>query len=953
MSVSLDQWQERMERHFEALSKSRAGSGLPLFALEHGLSNAETEEIGAQLREQLIRRSRLAPHWLLWTIYAAERGYTYEGGEYWQSFEEATPGWENSDRYRISSWFSRFQRNYNGFKPYGPWASHFSIIAWPITHAVLPRYLQRQFAQTLYVLRFQLARLNSIEPTAIGRLLATNVFDASTRFEQFLQQEELVGRMVLALLHQEEIREGEEPLLPATLERIVCDLESIRNARGWLKETGRVVSNRFKGLSKGSGFHSPGGMQGFGTEAVKQARPDIRPDLWLRYKGKGAWDLQIDIPSFKDIAALNPEVRQFLKDTRCVLNGGSVWKPAEWLLSGRRQAVLREWPDPERPLVEFEKPNGTVAHLLQTECRMERGPHWLFRVGRDGIARGITGCIVRPGYEYIIVSMSPAIDLLEGMEACVVNCPNINAIHFTVPQELSDTHEKWFEKKGFKLARTIRVWPAGFPGRRWDGEGKSEWLTTERPCIGIVSDHHVETYQISLNGKESLMVNAGNPGCPTFLQLSELPSGRHFLTIRAQHSDAIVDRPPPNEGFLELRVREPESWMPGSASHAGLIVSVDPHDAALNTFWENNCTLTVLGPPSRQVTPYVVLQSAGEEELFKDQVCGPLELPITQEIWEKRFSDFLRRKQCEWDYLEASSGMLVLDGGDLGRYIIRFEHEVRPLRWVIRQSGDGLTVRLVDETGQKDVEPECYFFEMEQPRVGRRLNLSEALKGRPVESPGGLFVAKTPEYRSSVIVSTGLTGGGLEGLGVHPRHGHISSEPRAIFELLNNLHCWHTARVTGYLAGARRLQVVKRLMLGVVGMMAGWDWSRAEEKLISGGDVANYMDRLHDLALKKGGFASAVRLKAPQVTGGQETLAEWYFELSKRFAICFDEELCRFVIDLASRPHSLPHLYPENLPDIVQRAQSYKNLIRGARLAVFSRMTAAEQQPTLFPEATL
>ena len=38
--------------------------------------------------------------------------------------------------------------------------------------------------------------------------------------------------------------------------------------------------------------------------------------------------------------------------------------------------------------------------------------------------------------------------------------------------------------------------------------------------------------------------------------------------------------------------------------------------------------------------------------------------------------------------------------------------------------------------------------------------------------------------------------------------------------------------------------------------------------------------------------------------------------------------------------------------DLLQRAQSYQNLIRGARLAVFSRMTVAGRQPTLFPEAS-
>lgn len=942
-----------MERHFEALARNRSNSGLPIFALEHGLNSAETEELAEHLRTRLTSGMRFDPHWLLWTVYAAERGYTYEGGEYWQSFEDATPGWESSDRYRVSVWFSRFQKTYNGFKPSGLWASHFSIIAWPITHAVLPRYLQLQFARTLYDLRFQLARLITIEPAAIGRLLATNVYHASTRFEQFLQQEELVGRIVLAFLHQQEAGEGEDPLLPATLDRIVSDLETIRNARGWIKETSRVVSDRFKGLSKGSGPRPEGGMPERGANSNNATRPDIRPDLWLHYKGEGVWDLQIDIPSFKGVAALDPAVRQFLKQTRCLLNGSSVRKPAGWLLSGRRQAVLREWPNPELPLVDFEEQNGTVAHLLESECRMGNRLYWIFRVGRDGIAREISGRIVRPGYEYIIVSRNSVGELLEGMRPCTINCPSVDAIHINVPREPPDHYAQWLKKKDFELARTIRVWPAGFPGRQWDGEGRSEWLTTERPCIGIVSDHRVETYQISLNGKESRVVKAGSPGTPTFLQLSELPPGRHLFTIRAPRPSAIADSLPPHEGCLELRVREPEPWIPGTASHAGLIVSVDPHDAPLNTFWENECVLSVFGPPSRHVTPHVALQTAGEEEIFNRQVCGPLELPITPAVWEKRFSDFLRREKCEWHYLDASSGLLILDGGDLGRYVMRFEHDVRPLRWVLRQSCEGISVRLVDETGQQDVEPQCYFFDMERPRAVRRLDFGKALKGMPVDSPGGLFVAKTPNHRSAVVVSTGLTGDGLEGLGVHPNHGHISSEPHAIVKLLKELHCWHTARVTGYLAGARRHQVMDTLMLGVVGIMAGWDWARMEAKLIHGADVVDCMDRLQSLVEKRSGFASAVRLKAPQTLGDRHAFSSWYFELSKSFRICSDETLCRFAIDLASRPHSLPSFYRESLPDLIRRAQSYRTLMRGARFAVLSSMTAPDRLPMLFPEASV
>ena len=246
MAAPLDKWQDRIERHFSVLAEQRLAMGLPLFALEHGLSDSELDEISGQLRLCLKNGLRLAPYWLLWTIYAAERGYTYGGDEYWQSFEEITPGWDSSDRYRVSAWFSKFQRIYNGVVPSGPWADNFSIIAWPITHAVLPRYLQQQFARALYDLRFMLLRLNSIEPAVIGRMIATNASHVTTRFEQFLQQEELVGRIVLAILHRDP-RQGEEPLLPTTLDRIVRDLEQARNARSWLRETGRIVTDPVQG----------------------------------------------------------------------------------------------------------------------------------------------------------------------------------------------------------------------------------------------------------------------------------------------------------------------------------------------------------------------------------------------------------------------------------------------------------------------------------------------------------------------------------------------------------------------------------------------------------------------------------------------------------------------------------------------------------------------------------
>jgi hypothetical protein len=415
----LDKWQERLERHFESLARKRSSSGLPMFALEHGLEQGELDEIASQLRSRLRGGLELAPHWLLWVIYATERGYTYTGDEYWYSFEESTPAWDFTDRDRIKPWFRKFQKEYNGVVPSGPWAAHRRIIAWPITHAILPRYLQREFARALYELRFRLATLSDLEPSRVGRLVAANAY-ATTRFQEFLQQEELAGRIVLALVGAPSDDEGREPVYRKTLDRIVADLEKVRSARGWLKETQRIVSDRFKGIGHGSAAVQRPASDVRERPVEQLPRPEVRPNLLLRYSGDSSWSVVIDMPDFRGIAALNAEVASFLRRTRCRLNGAPARKPAGWLLSGSRKSVLRTWPDQAKPLLEFEQPNAYLTHLLESECRLSAGPVWLFRIGADGTALEIAGHIVRPGSDYVVVTVGDLPERHAFTSACTI-----------------------------------------------------------------------------------------------------------------------------------------------------------------------------------------------------------------------------------------------------------------------------------------------------------------------------------------------------------------------------------------------------------------------------------------------------------------------------------------------------------------------------------------------------
>jgi len=950
MPTPLEKWQKHLEGHFAALAASRAAPGFPIFALEHGLAEEELDEIAGQLRARVAARRRFAPHWLLWTIYAAERGYGYSGGEYWPSFGESTPGWEYKDRFKLPGWFAKFQKAYNGVVPSGPWAEQFRIIAWPITHAVLPRYLQRHFARALYELRFRLAGLASIEPREIGRMIAANYY-GSARFEEFLQQEELVGRIVLGLLHQDP-REGEAPLLPSTLKRITSDLERVRSARDWLKEVSRVATDRFMGIGRGSrprGY--PVGSDPGGWSEARVPTPDIRPDLQLRYAGKDLWTLIADVPNFKSIAALNADIRQFLRRTRCSLNGAEGKKPAGWILSGNRRAVLKRWPNPDRSLVQFEQSQSTVDQLLETDCRVTAGPVWLFRVGRDGTAREITGRIMRPGLEYVIASKNVLGDLRNGMRSCTIDCEGIEAVRVNVPREVSADYIDWLSKHGLELARTIRIWPAGLPGRNWDGEGSSEWLTTERPCFGIVPDHPVESYLINLGETASTVLRAGSTGHPTFIRLPELVAGTHLLTVKAQRSAAFegVTKSPVHEGYLELRVREPEPWIPGTASHAGLIVTCDPHDAGLDAFWENRFNLSVTGPPHRNVAASVILEDEKGDEIFGGQVGSLLELPISPGIWQKRFADFLKREECEWRYLEASVGVLRINGQELGEFAIRFEHEAQPLRWVLRHDDGKLSVRLVDDTGQEEEHLKCRYISMGEPARAARLDSDNALTGIHIEPPGGLFLAQSGIHRDEMLVSAGLTSAGLEGLGVTPRYDHVLDDPKALIRALRIFQYWRKARLAGFVAGARRQQVVDGLLHAIYSRLCGRQWACAERKFLNNPGAPRASDKLQAEIGQRGGFSSVLHRDVADVGARAASIVAWYTDLAHRYGVCCDPQLCAFALRLAAQPHRLVRVFGDELEGLLAQIKMIPVLLRGARFAVLISANQKGDMRALLP----
>src|SRR4051794_34099538 len=121
---TLREWHTRLERHFRDLCQARkVDGGHPLYVLEHGLATAEVAELSEEVRAAIRTGPPSNVFWLPWVVYAAELGYRFAGEEYWQTFEDRTPGWvQNSERDWLRDKFRRFARLFYGAEPKGAWA---------------------------------------------------------------------------------------------------------------------------------------------------------------------------------------------------------------------------------------------------------------------------------------------------------------------------------------------------------------------------------------------------------------------------------------------------------------------------------------------------------------------------------------------------------------------------------------------------------------------------------------------------------------------------------------------------------------------------------------------------------------------------------------------------------------------------------------------------------------
>lgn len=930
---------QRLHNHFTRLREARdeVAPGTPVFALEHGLSEVDLALVRAAVREAVARDRLPRDAWLPLVIDTAEIGYEFSGDQYWHTYASRTPGWTLlGDRARqyVRSRYRGFRDTYGGVTPSGPWAEKFSIICWPITHAVLPTDLQRHLARLLYEFSRLLTPDLLSDPDELGNRLAARAWQASARFQSFAQNTSMLGQVAAALLTGED---EETPfLLSSTLTRIVADLTRESEARRWLLDAKYLA-----GKVRTHGFQPLAGHRGGSGGQRQESSVATDPVLSVRESAEG-WSLYLELPNLVSLTERLPGVGEEMGRLRPVVAGVTRrFGTGQLLFPGKPERVSR-WPESDRPLVQLERGSELTNRMLCDHCELSPGPTWLFRLRDRGYGSEVRGKFVRPAHEYLLVASLPVIDLPTWASAVLMATDGVAGYLLTLPPELDGGALSALKQLGVGAVMDVDVRPVGVVPAAWDGEGTAEWLAGEDAIIAIRSSRSVTNCLFLLDDQPAVLSWPAGAN-QLFVRLTDLAPGRHHLTVSLFSEEA---ESPEAAGTLEIAIRSLSMPPSTGTPREGLMLLPSPASPTLDEVWDGRASVEVLGPPGARVRASIALSDRLGLSLVSPRIVT-LTLPVDSARWLNIFATQVRRHDNTYNaYDQAESCVVTVSSPELGRVTLRCERGFKPLRWAFgRDHRDGPYVSLVDNTDGVPVTITTYEFARPcevsawPPETAQQLHLSN----------GGLVVADAGSTRAAVILPPHVRR--LQDLRSEPPH--LPTIPRAAADIIRMIEfadLWGKAALPADPVGAlRRTVVLRSFAETLTALVAGLRWSRSEGEYIrrGSGDPRVLSDAIgavpyqrllaSGLAEKRGAFHAA------DVAGRVTALAALLSQHARPAGVDgIDRRLAEFLLRLTTEPGTLISWPAADLESLLGRALESPLLVRAARFLVVTTDTGED-----------
>ena len=926
---TLEYIHDLLDAHFRALHDRRKAlaTPTPVFALEHGLGEDDRKLLHAAVvaahAERLVPRAS-SRWWLPLVVHAAEVGYIYDGAEFWPTYAQLTPGWIDSEyeRDRVRDWFTRFASEYGGAIPRGAWATTFRKIAWPITHAVLPRYLQVQLARMLYDYRTGWPNLLD-DPETLGMRLHSWSRYYGERLEKFCQNTALLGHVAVALLLS---GEGEpSPYIDSsTLDRLVESLNSERQSRRWLHDARRSAStvrtHNFKAAS------------GSGRGTAERRLPALTdPKLQLKVID-GVWRAYAAIPDLKPLQHRLPVVYDEMRRSRASVAGSKEIIRSGALLYALAPIELSTWPSPTEPFLQLTGAAREVNLLVADQCRMTLGPWWVFRCQRGRPAAEVKGKFVRPGGLYAIVGAPdlapPDVAWCEAIEIAV---EGVSAYELRIPSAILDAESRALVSAGLSVVSDLSIQPIGVVASSWDGEGTAEWLAGEPVLVMVHAEHSPQKCQLMING-DPYYVDWPDGETDLFLSLDGLAAGTHEVVVSVGDHDWEARSV---GGTLTVAINDPQAPAAGFSAGEGIRVRTSPAQPTLPELWDGRVAIEVDGPEGARADLAITLRD-GHAKVLGYTLRRSVDLPVSGDAWRRVFSQLQGTNELARHYDEADVAELAISKSGIGFASITCERGFRGLRWVLsKDRHSGYRARLIDRTDGDSVSVD--FYPMERP-----LNAVTQPTDRDFAGPprGGLLWASSGDQVAGHIIPPDPN----ELLRIGPTAPFVRACPRSLNEVrnvINHHRRWSAAELPAHPFGVRdRGRVLQTLTTAVAAMLAPGRWAHFEHQIAGLAPADVDLNRAQRLVGDTRAQWAAAQAIASHL---------WEWDTPEALIVGFSEAIAglgassrmpdtrkgaRFLLQLASSPGELADWDEAELNQYLRCVFTDPVLVRAARFAV-------------------
>ncbi|MGF6711618.1 hypothetical protein QFZ41_002582 [Luteibacter sp. W1I16] len=932
-ATALSRIEHELDAHFKALKLEKQRVGAPVFALEHPYDEGWTRQLSKLLEEHLRERGFLSEDfWLCTVVSAAEHGYDFAGLEFWDSFVPSSSWWQyQGNRELLREWFKRFATKYRGAKPSGSWAERFRLISWPITHALLPKDLQLQLAETLHYGRGDLAAGAELQDEDLGRLIRAHAHFPTPRYRHFLQNEALVGQIVHTLLRDH----GDQPsaIFAPTLQRISGDIASRAQEREWIraareKYAGPVarIGGRLARIWSCANDADQGEQRRGDDHDEIRAAPYrmLRTTFQLRRSLSGTVQVFLLPPSFVGLCAQRPEFKQALAERDIICNVTDRAKPATSLMSDCPSGwQLTAWPVTDAAHVVLSPTLPEALELYAGPMMSAPGPIWLFESFVGGRADQCNDLVVRPGGQYYLIARASSV--VESFGApLTLECANVAAVELTLPNIVPNELISALKSVGISVRRSLTVRAAGlFPRNAASGIG-GEWLTTESVAFVLDRDHEIDSIDVTLDGQLSQMPVSTSER-HLLIALGRLPEGRHDLVIQSiQHNPTSAHAGPHRTSVaFSFLVRRPTVWIPDRLADDGMIALVDPAAPTIDDFLTGKLSLQAQGAAGHVKVVATLLKDDGQPVLERELLSRPLPLSVTR--WNQCLQDFLDECDDE-EFLAARSGSLSIKTRDMGSQAIRLRADPKPIRWVVARLKQKGFARLVnDGVDSEDIAIDYYAFVTPARRVA--VVASSAIEGLAVAEMSGLLVARGGGCEQSVVTSLSRISGGLNALALPP----IDSE-LPINELIECCGRWARARPVNATARLRQSRVVHAFSISLLEILCGKPWIKSEDSIHKAADKQLW-DAIEGAVEPHASNSYGISLSHAWCKGniGVGDIRQWHAKTSMAYyGALVNEECIRVCWKAATRAEALSTYDSEVLNRVDAATRGV--LVRGARL---------------------